>query len=64
MAKWIELQSEDNKFVDWSTEKLWDHFNEQVVGLYYVNNRDDWHTWLRMIHRSDVIRQEQLDYPA
>ena len=58
MTKWVELQSVNNKFVDWSTEQLWDHFNKEVVGRYYVNNQRDWHTWLEMIHRSDVIRSE------
>ena len=58
MTKWVELESVDNKFVDWSTEQLWDHFNTEVAGGYYVNNQKDWHTWLEMIHRSDVIRLE------
>ena len=58
MTKWVELESGDNKFVDWSTEQLWDHFNTEVVGHHYVNNQRDWHTWLEMIHRSDVIRLE------
>jgi len=55
MTEWVELRSEDNKFVDWPTEQLWDHFIEQVVGGYYINITEDWHTWLRMIHRADVI---------
>jgi len=55
MKKWLEIEGTDNKFRDWSRERLWQHFIKHVVGLYYINCQEDFHTWLRMIHREDVI---------
>ena len=60
MKKWVELESVNNKFVDWSREQLWDHFHKEVVGASYWNNQKHWHTWLEMIHRSDVIRNDWI----
>lgn len=55
MKKWHEIASEDNRFATWTEKQLWDHFIAQVVGLYYIGCEPHYHTWLRMIHRADVI---------
>ncbi len=55
MKKSHNVASEDNRFATWTAEQLWDHFITQVLGLYHIGCEPHYHTWLEMIHRSDVI---------
>ena len=57
MKKWHNVASEDNRFATWTAEQLWDHFTSQVVDGWPMGSPiENYHTWLRWIHRADVSK--------
>ena len=60
MKKWHNVAIEDNRFATWSAEQLWDHFTAQVLGhTGAIGTDQQYHTWLKMIHRADAIPKEK-----